>query len=171
MIILAIDPGVRLCSMAIAEDEVLRAVYQNEARYARSALSRIPDLVIVERPEYQGARSDAARTQDLIALAWAGAHAAYCVGAPQVREMTPSEWKGSEAKPPQHLRLWEDCLTPAERKLFSADTGMRIMKAAEKCALHPGRPGADYYGRARGSEVHNLLDATAMLMKFVGRFR
>jgi hypothetical protein len=131
-------------------------------------------MVVVERPEYQGQRSDAARTQDLIALSWAGAGSAYFAagahGRP-VHELTPTQWKGSEPKPPQHLRLWEDCLRESERKLFPPDTGKRIRMAAEKCALKPGRPGADYYGKGRGSDVHNLLDTTALAMGLVGRFR
>lgn len=143
---------------------------QDFAVFYRDPADR-PDIVIVERPEYQGARSDAARAQDLMALSWAGAQAAYSVGCNVVREYTPGEWKRSEPKPPQHLRLWEDCLTDTERKLFPPDTRKRVMAAAEKCALHPGRPGADYYGRGKGSEVHNLLDAAAMGLAFVGRFR
>lgn len=171
MIILAIDPGVELCACAWFDDACLRRIEFHAAHKVRGACSRIPDLVVVERPEYQGARSDAARTQDLLALSWAGAKAAYRVGAPEVREVTPSEWKGSEAKPPQHARMWTMCLTDDEKKLFPADTGKRIMTAARKYALHPGRPGAEYYGRGKGSEVHNLLDAAALGLAYVGRFR
>lgn len=187
MIILAIDPGVRadlrrrrdpidprVCACAWVSHERLIDAYfaapgaPFEGR--RAPLCR-PEIILVERPEYQGARTDAANTADTIALAWSGAQAAYlasgATGAP-VQEATPGEWKGSEAKPPQHLRLWEDCLTADEKKLFSADMGMRIMKAAEKYALQPGKPGVSYYGRWGG---HNLLDAAALGLAFVGRFR
>ncbi len=185
MIILAIDPGVRadlrrrvptdprVCACALGDGERLRSVYFARPDEPWGGGPRVrPDLVIVERPEYQGARSDAAQTGDLIALAWSGAQAAYSVGAP-VEEYTPGEWKHSEAKPPQHLRLWEDCLTEAERNLFPAGTYDRIVKAATAYALHPkpGKSGAEYYGRGKGSDVHNLLDAGAFLLAYVGRFR
>jgi len=166
MIILAIDPGVRECAYARAAED--RLVWVGLLP-AGAVLPFRPALVIVERPDYQGARSDAARTQDLLALSWAGARAAYSIGAP-VEEYTPREWKGSEAKPPQHLRMWEDTLSDDERKLFPPGTGKLIMKAAEKYALRP-QPGAACYGRGRGSEVHNLLDAAAFLLAYVGRFR
>lgn len=166
MIILSIDPGVAESAQALIQHERLIEV---GFRSLGAWLWRgeAVDLVVVERPEYQGARSDAARTQDLLALSWAGAKAAYSVGV-EVREVTPREWKGSTPKPVHHLRLWEDCLNDAERKLFAPDTGRRIMQAAEKCALRPGKPGASYYGRWDG---HNLLDAAALGLAFVGRFR
>lgn len=176
-IVEAIDPGVHACACAWARDthtgpRLYRVHFAPAGSCSGTYVCNFetPDLVVVERPEYQGARSDAARTQDTIDLTWAGAQAAYSVGVPVI-ELTPHEWKGSEQKPPHHLRLWEDCLTDAERKLFPADTGTRIMKAAEKCALHPGKPGADYYGKGKGHEVHNLLDAAALALTFVGRFK
>jgi hypothetical protein len=163
----AIDPGVDACAYAWgsgALQGVSFAAPENPAHVSS---------VLVERPEYQGARSDASRTQDLIALAWAGARAAYELAGESgclVREVTPHEWKGSVPKPVHHVRLWA-VLAPAERALFPADTAERISKAADKCALKPGAPGASYYGRGKGSEVHNLLDAAALLMWYFGRLK
>jgi hypothetical protein len=123
--------------------------------------------VVVERPEYQGARSDAARVEDLMALSWAGAQAAYSIGAPVI-EVSPRRWKGTEAKPPHHMRLL-DVLTPAELKLFPAETRKRVVAAAERYALSPGKyPSAKAYGKWDG---HNLLDAAALGLWHVGRFR
>lgn len=130
--------------------------------------------IMVERPEYQGQRSDAARVQDLLDLAWTGARLAYAIAGTWglaitgVCEVTPSQWKGSIAKPPHHARNWSQ-FTAAEQKLFPAGTGKRIDTAAEKYALSPGKPGASYYGRAKGSEVHNLLDAAIMGLWANGR--
>lgn len=166
-IIYAIDPGVALCAVARIFSSRLDAVWYEAPEGFQNLDFSEALLVVVERPEYQGARSDAARTQDLMALSWAGARAAYSLGV-EVREVTPREWKGSTPKPVHHMRLWEDCLTEDERKLFAPDTGKRIMAAARKCALSPGRPGASYYGKWDG---HNLLDAAALGLAFVGRFR
>ncbi len=180
VITLFIDPGVHTCAWALFEDAVLVAVgfgcYGNSLALgaAIDAYGR-PSEVIVERPEYQGARSDAARTQDLLALSWEGAKFAAAYAGrydATLVERTPGQWKGSEAKPPHHARLWDRCLVPMEKaKLGGEATRKRIMKAAEACALRPGKSGASYYGRGKGSEVHNLLDAVALGCTYHGRFR
>lgn len=175
MSVLSIDPGVHLCACAMAHrvwtSKIEWVRFATPESFARWDRAEKPTQVVVERPEYQGARSDHARMQNVIDLTWAGAQAAYSLGVPVI-ELTPTQWKGSEAKPPQHLRLWEDCLTPDERKLFPEGTSTRIMQAAERYAMNPAKyPSAEAYGKGKGSEVHNLLDAAALLLKHLGRFR
>jgi hypothetical protein len=126
--------------------------------------------VIVERPDYQGARSDAARVADLIALAWSGALLAGAYAGrdgAELVEYTPRQWKGSEQKPIHHVRLWA-VLDAAERAVLGgAATERRILEARERGALNRwGKPGASYYGRWTG---HNLLDAVALGCVHMGR--
>lgn len=131
------------------------------------------DEVIVERPEYHGARSDSARTQDLIALAWEGAMLAGAYagrfGAP-VCAYGVSEWKGSEAKPCQHARLWK-VLDADERAVLGGDATWRAIDAArEKGALDRwSRSGGDYY--PRGFKWADMLDAAALGATHLGRIR
>lgn len=174
MIVLAIDPGVHECALALVEHGALVRVWFAKDPWSIGWDDRHRlDLIVVERPEYQGARTDAARAQDTLALAWAGARLAYFLagvwGVP-VREVPPSEWIKGEQKPPRLLRLW-NALTPEKQAFFPAHTGALARKAAEACALKPGRPGASYYGRGKGHEVHNLLDAAALGLWHEGRFR
>ncbi len=198
MITLAIDPGHagEGCACAVYADGTLRAAWFE--RYAGRVLGspawlRI-DEVVVERPAYQGARSDQARVADLINLAWSGALLAGAYAGRDgawLVEYTPNDvrdkrcpkharvstrpapctcsrgWKGSEQKPVQHARLWE-VLTPAERAVLGGDaTARRIDAAVTKGALERwAKPGAAYYGAWTG---HNTLDAAALGAHHLGR--
>ena len=168
MILLAIDPGVARCAFAWVENRTIVHVEYVPPEMARTLENRdLISQIIVERPVYQGARSDAARVEDLMALSWSGCQAAYSIG-PPVIEVSPQRWKGTEAKPPHHMRLL-DVLTQAELKLFPAETRKRVVAAAERYALSPGKyPSAKAYGKWDG---HNLLDAAALGLWQVGRFR
>jgi hypothetical protein len=126
--------------------------------------------VIVERPDYQGKRSDAARVADLIALAWSGALLAGAYAGrdgAELVEYTPRQWKGSEQKPIHHARLWA-VLDAGERAILGgAATERRILEARERGALSRwAEPSAAYYGSWTG---HNLLDAVALGCVHLGR--
>lgn len=129
------------------------------------------DLIIIERPEYQGARTLGARPQDLMGLAWSGAMLAGAFagrdGAPIV-EMTPTEWKGTEPKPRQHARLWR-ALSDEEREVLGGEATERAIYAArEKGALNRWqRSGASYYQKK--FDTHNLLDAAALGCTYLRR--
>lgn len=164
--ILAIDPGVRLkCAWALlGQDGALDA--HGFGRYGDClALTgrKITD-VVVEKPEYQGARTLYARDQDLIDLSWEGALLAGALAGQHnatLRVLTPTQWKGQVPKPAHHLRLWEK-LTLAERMLVGgALTGQTITAAARKGALDRWkRSGASYYPKSFA--LHNVLDAVAL---------
>jgi hypothetical protein len=128
-------------------------------------------VIVVERPEYQGERTQSARPQDLIALAWAGARAAaYAAGesTAEIIELTPSKWKGTEPKPIHHARLWA-ILSAPERAILGGDaTGAAIEAAVERGAMSRwSKPGVAYY--ARSFKTHNLLDAAALGAHYLGR--
>jgi hypothetical protein len=129
------------------------------------------DVVIVERPALQGDRTRAARPQDLMNLAWSGALLAGAyVGATHAEliEYTPQEWKGSEPKPVQHVRLWR-VLTFEERAVLGGAKTWAVIEAArKKGALNRwARPGASYYPRK--FTTHNFLDAVALGCYHLGR--
>ena len=170
--LVAIDPGVAAgCAVALFYQGALAGV-----RFARARSAQVLDglgvtVVVVERPEYQGARSLASRVQDLLALSWEGAAlAAWYAGraGAELVELTPSQWKGSEPKPIHHARLWAQ-LTLSERAILGGDaTGAAIERAVEKGALSRwARPGASYYPRA--FVTHNQLDAVALGCHYLGR--
>jgi hypothetical protein len=128
------------------------------------------DHVIAEQPQQDG-RSDGVPPVVLIRLSWAGAKlAGYLAGAhsAELHEPTPREWKGSEAKPNMHERLWA-ILTPAEREILGGDeTARQIEAACERGALcRWSKPGAELYPST--FTTHNLLDAAAILMWAYGR--
>ncbi len=173
--LLAIDPGSAGAGNACAAfaNGVISWAWFERASRATSGGAVPFATVVVERPAYQGARSDAARVADLIDLAWSGALLAGAYAGrdgARLVEYTPAQWKGSVQKPIHHYRLWQ-VLTPAERLVLGgADTERRILAAREKGALDRwGKPGAAYYGSSKGATVHNLLDAAALGAYHLGR--
>jgi hypothetical protein len=167
-VILAIDPGVCFgrkkrgnlidvdgCACAALTDEgrVDGAWFD---RYAGPRV-RVFDHVAIERPQYDK-RSELARVQDLIGLAWDGAILASSFGAP-VTWYTPTQWKQSEHKPAQHARLWST-FTDEEKAIFPADSFAIISDALERGARSRWKPGTfDYPDRFL---THDLLDAVAL---------
>lgn len=132
-----------------------------------------PARVVVERPEYQGGRTQGAHAGDLISLAWSGAALAYYVAGHlvcPVIERAPSQWKGSQHKPQMHARLW-GALTHKEREILGgAATWATIDRAVEKGALDRWKnPGGSYYPRA--FKTHNILDAVALGAIEIARMR
>ncbi len=176
--IIAIDPGVcfgrkrrgalvdvdACACAALTEDGLLQGVWFD--RYHGPLHDRLSGItrVVIERPQYDK-RSERARVQDLIGLAWDGAIFAASFGAP-VKWYTPHEWKGSEHKPVQHAALWK-AFTPAERALFPADTEREIHDALERGARSRWKDGTfDYPERFI---THNLLDAVALGRHHLGK--
>lgn len=163
--LLCIDPGVANRGSAYA-------VFSN-GELVRTGFARAPGViaglndvraVAVERPEYQGAKSDAARVKNLIDLAWVGAALAYCyagVYGAKVVEVVPSRWKGSLHKPQCHAMIW-DALCAREAKVLGGNaTYAAIERACEKGASEKWRkPGGDYYPRS--FLRHNELDAVGI---------
>ena len=165
--LLAIDPGVHAQACALYVGGYLDSVEFNLH----------PDLanlvVVVERPEYQGKRTEAARVQDLIALAWNGARFGSMVAASspggRLVELTPSQWKGSSPKPVVHAALW-GVLSAAERAILGgAKTHAAIVKALERGAAKRWPPNAHMYPSAW--TMHNILDAAAMGAFYLGRIK
>jgi transposase len=193
---LFIDPGSSLrgpgCACAAFVDERLTASWFERftsnvraSEYTRHTFPRglgLNDqmlLVVWEQPVTQGGRTRAARPEDLMRLTEAGALLAGAYagrdGAPVIAWPASDAngvrgWKGSEAKPANHRRLWE-ILDPAERALLGGDaTGRAILAACEKGALcRWSKPGADLYPRT--FTTHNLLDACAMGATYYGRMK
>lgn len=168
--IIAIDPGVHACAGAWFHTGTLRggvAALKYPAPYTELGVTH----VVVERPAYQGVRTQSARPQDLMSLSWEGAKLAGLIagatGAHFV-ELEPSAWKGSEPKPVHHARLWS-VLTDAEREILGgAATGLVIANAVDKGARERWkRDGAAYYPRTW--VMHNVLDAVALGATYVGR--
>lgn len=157
--ITAIDPGVAQCAYADFRDDVL-------TRVGFDPPGQRPDVVVVERPEYHGARSNAARTQDLIALTWEGAAAAYRFGV-LVVEYGASAWNQKRPKPITHHRLWA-VLDDAERALLGGDaTHDAIKRAIDKGAAKRWVSGSRWYPAS--FQTHNLLDAAAIGCVYIGR--
>jgi hypothetical protein len=161
----AIDPGVRKNAIAeFVSGELVNAAY---------APTIIPDLVVIERPQID-ARTRGIDPSNILALAWSGAMLAGELkgqGA-KVKEYTPTQWKGSEPKPLQHLRMI-DVLGKREKAVLDECIGPdwidRVHKAVEKGALKRWKvKGADCYGRWEG---HNLLDAVALGLFELGRLK
>lgn len=161
---IAIDPGIKLgCAYVIAEDGLIsRCGFTHDPLRDQGI-----NTAIVERPAYQGAKSDGATAQVLMDLAWFGAKVAYG-SAPVVHEYTPRDWKGSKHKPVHHAAIWE-MLNRDERSLFGGDYTKRIIDATvEKGARDRWkRPGGDYYPKS--FVTHNLLDAAGLLLFATGR--
>lgn len=170
--IITIDPGVHACAVAWLEQSHLQGTKFHDARNDLLAFVDVGvSHVVVERPEYQGIRTQSSRPQDLINLAWAGAllagRIAGATGAHLI-ELAPSKWKGSEPKPVHHARMWVT-LTEQEKALLGGDaTGRVIQSAVEKGARERWKKGgAAYYPRTW--TMHNILDAAALGLHYVGR--
>jgi hypothetical protein len=163
--LLAIDPGAAHPGPACA--------YFDDTRLVHVEFSYTPsfavDHVVIERPEYQGARSQAARVQDLLALSWAGAKCAYiAVGRGATpHEYTPSARTGQEPKPVHHSRLWA-VLDTNERRVLGGDATARAIEAALDAGARRRWP-AGYAAYPRSFKTHNLLDAAALGAFFLGR--
>jgi hypothetical protein len=180
VITIAIDPGVHKCACAALVDGELESAPWFEAvvyggKHGSPFVSSTPARVevVVEQPEYQGERSDKAKTQVLLALAW---HGAMLAGQFAGRDQAPIHaypvraWKGSTAKPMHHHALWNVLSGGEQRLLGGMATKRAIDKACEKGALDRWRKeGVRYYPRT--FETHNLLDAVALGMHHTGRFR
>lgn len=169
--IITIDPGVHACAVTYLENSHVQGHALTNV-VDRAALATLDVThVVVERPEYQGLRTQSSRPADLINLAWAGAlmagTIAGCTGAHLV-ELPPSAWKGSEPKPVNHARMWRE-LSPYEKDLLGGTkTGQVILAAVEKGARERWKKGgAAYYPRAW--TMHNVLDAAALGLTYVGR--
>lgn len=169
---LAIDPGYSAKSggCAVAHGKGGRLIAVRFMTVIDEVFDGSLDDVIVEQPQQDG-RSDGVPPAVLIKLSWAGAKlAAYLAGAnaAELHEPTPREWKGSEAKPNMHARLWWD-LGAAERRVLGGDeTERQIEAACERGALcRWSKPGAALYPST--FTTHNLLDAAAILMWAYGR--
>lgn len=192
--ILAIDPGHagRGCACALYADLQLHDVWfgrietrpavrqdvqsllaPNHPRRQHSAITAI----VVEKPVPQGGRTLSARYEDLINLAWSGALLAgdYAGASGAAIYAWPATdwggvrgWKGGEAKPHNHRRLWA-LLDDDERAALGGEATWREIDAAcEKWALKRGGiEGAKCYK----TDMHNLLDAAALGACFVGRMK
>jgi hypothetical protein len=165
--IIAIDPGVCWRERGDVIDGCALAYFDRQGQVVRVEMSRfkpgfainrpLVEEVVVERPQYDS-RSDAARTQDLIALAWDGALLAASFTAP-VTWYTPHQWKGSLHKPQQHAHLWKT-LTEAERALLPLNTQNTIHSALERGIKSRWKPGSFRYPAS--FTTHNILDAIAL---------
>lgn len=159
--LLAIDPGVHENYVARFADGVLFSVLD----WPTGALIRSTyDVCIFERPQFDGRVH-----KHVIDLAVNAALLAGSTRAPLIRGVEPREWKGSQRKPVHHLRIWR-ALSPAERKVLPDDTHDRITKAILKGAKDAWRkPSVTYYGKAKGSEIHNVVDAVGLGLFQLGR--
>lgn len=174
--VLAIDPGYAKAgkgnAVAYATDGVLRDSWFE--RYAGGEVSATLgiELVIGERPAFQGRRTLEASPEVLMRLAWEGALLAGAyAGAYGARlvSVTPEQWKGEEPKAASHDRLWT-LLSTAERAVLGGDKTAALIRAAVKaCALKRWPSGMTGYPAA--ALVHNQLDAAAMLLTVIGRMR
>lgn len=165
--LLALDAGVHECAAARFFDGGLVALRTMTARHPGGPMYIIAsaDEVACEIPQF-----DTRVSKHVIDLA---VHVALIAGACRcpVYTYTPRQWIGSLQKPIHHHRIW-GALTAAERALFPADTTVRIAAACAKGGKDNWRKsGALYYGRGKGSEVHNLLDAVGLGLHHLGRYR
>jgi hypothetical protein len=162
--ILAIDPGVHESACAWFDGGYLSAVAFEVAPSFLGVAT-----VVVEKPQFDS-RTLRVDPRDVINLAFAAGVAAGAAAAngAELIAVTPTQWKGSEPKPMQHMRLWES-LTPAEQALLGgAATGKIILLAVDKGALRRWKiSGAECYPRS--FKTHNLLDAVALGCTHLGR--
>lgn len=173
--VLAIDPGYAArgegCACALYAQGFLQCVWFERPESAVIALGSIHPIgvVVVEKPQGDK-RSMAVPIDVLIELSWQGAALAYTYAAvngaaihcPKVRD-----WKGNEAKPQQHRRLWK-ALSEGEREVLGGNaTGLAIEKACIKGALKRWDPKVRFYPES--FLTHNLLDAAALGAKTIGR--
>ena len=166
----AIDPGYAGggCAVAIGAVQALQSVHF--VRASDFACGPSVTHVIVEQPQ-QDARSATVPPAILIKLAWEGAKLAGLYAGSEgatLHDPTVTEWKGSEAKPAMHKRLWR-VLSTGERKVLGGEkTGRAIEAACERGALcRWSKPGAALYPST--FKTHNLLDAACLLLWAYGR--
>src|SRR5688572_24333398 len=178
MITAAVDPGTKVCAVALFDDEDtlfhLASLSPDRGSWStddwwvlgNTRMRPLVVSVVCEKPQF-----DSRVSKHVIDLAWTGAAVAYSLAAGgPVTAYTPSAWKGSLQKPVHHHRIWQ-VLTPAERAVFPEGTEARIAEACRKGGLDNWRkPGAEYYGKAKGSEVHNSLDAVGLGLHHLGRY-
>jgi hypothetical protein len=168
--ILTIDPGYAAkgdgCACCASRDGlIVEAWFERPTRGDNLAMRAniAIDRVIVEKPQQDG-RSWGVPPEVLIELTWAGvalggfyagAHGAAFAGT------CPSDWKGSEAKPVNHGRLW-GILSDVECAILGGSPTERQIKAAKrKGALERwAKAGGEYYPKSWLG--HNLLDAAAI---------
>lgn len=177
--VLGIDPGYAKSgegnAVAYAREGVLRDAWFE--RYMGGAPRRLPgglELVVWERPAFQGRRSLEASPEVLMRLAaegglnagaYAGAYGARLASVPS------DEWKGEEPKAANHDRLWT-ILSHAEHEVLGGARTEALIRAAVKaCALKRWPAGMTGYPSGKAGLVHNKLCATAMLMTVIGRMR
>ncbi len=176
MITAAVDPGTKVCAVALFDDDGLLdhlgfvepdgcVSSRGRSLYVAAHIDGVLH-VVCEKPQF-----DSRVSKHVIDLAWTGAAVAYSLAAGgPVTAYTPSQWKKSVAKPVHHHRIWQ-VLAPAERAVFPEGTEARIAEACRKGGLDNWRkPGAEYYGKAKGSEVHNYLDAVGLGLHHLGRY-
>lgn len=162
----AIDPAIRLSENAFADFSNGELV---AVPFAYSTFVR-PDIIVYEEPQLD-ARTLAVGATTTLELTLSVARAVGRLEGSQrarVHAYTPARWKGSEPKPQNHARLWDE-LTAAERAVLGGDATYRqIDKALEKGALcRWSMRGAEYYPRS--FRTHNLLDAAALGCFHLGR--
>lgn len=159
--LIAIDPGVYKTACALYRGGRLYSVgYGPDMQRVRA------DRAVCEKPQF-----DARVGVYNIDLAVAGAFLAGRLSTGGVVFTEPRHWKGSRPKPVHHQEAWAELL-PRERSILPADTYTRICNAVERGALDRWRKsGGSYYGRSQGSDVHNLLDAVALGLWYLGRLK
>lgn len=173
--VIAIDPGYAKsgegCACAYLVDGYLAKVWfeRPETAILDPWHSGCVDLVVAEKPQGDK-RSLAVPIDHLIELAWQGATLAAIYASRSDAELRcpkVRDWKGNEAKPQQHRRLWK-ALSEGEREVLGGDaTGLAIEKACIKGALKRWAPGISYYPKT--FLTHNILDAAALGAKTIGR--
>lgn len=167
--LIAIDPGVHECGVAVFRGKKLeRGSLETCADWID--LSHTYAGIVVERPEYQGARTQNAKIQTTMNLCWSGSKMAYYIAGAvdgDVKEITPTQWKGQLPKPIAHAHLWE-VLTVAERELLGGiATADAIADAQRKGAAKRWPPGYNPYPKR--FTMHNVLDAVAIGCVELGR--
>jgi hypothetical protein len=133
-----------------------------------------PIAVIWEKPQHRKEDPNFANipVNVLIELAAQGASVAALLAAltnaRALLGVTPSEWKSSQHKPVHHGHVWRK-LKDGERGLLGGDVTEREINAAKRRgALERWKkPGVAYYPST--FKTHNLLDAVAMGILFLGR--
>jgi hypothetical protein len=116
VILIAIDPGVRLCGLAVFQDGALKS-----ARLVRSEEVSLhlggAETVVCEMPQAYRGRAARGDTNDILALArvvGAIEGAARLRGAARFLSPHPREWKGQVPKDIMCRRVW-NALRPEER--------------------------------------------------------
>lgn len=169
--LICIDPGVHECAVAVYTstgrlyDCGFVTLSESLGAEVLAWLSPEPVTIVCEKPQF-----DRRVSKHVIDLAWSGARVAesFARGGP-VTAVTPSEWKGSTPKPQHHAEALA-ALSPAELAVLPPDTAARVSEACREGGLDAWRkPGASYYGKAKGAEVHNILDAVALGLWRLGR--